>query len=353
MFRYVVKPIRTYIFYNPDFVNASEVVYFNITEDLMVFLHIEKVGGSKFELKLVNNLTIYYNNTSEWKLACNKKKENVSLLPNSTDNYENYYCPRMPFKNESVLNATFSNNWLVCRPTISWPCGVHPDYPKLNSCMQKAKIEGKIKGKIHYITLLREPILRYISEWRHIVRSINKYGIDSPFKTSNICNKEVSMTECMPFELGKRENKTISLEEYILCNNNIGTNRQTRLLANYYHEKDGCNLFKRENRVFLLESAKNVLKNMSFFGLTEYEDQSQKLFEKTFNKTFKINNIVKRRKRKHGSIEIYNLLNATALETVKKLNILDVELYDYAKNLFFQRLVSQKIYFKIETKPVL
>ena len=72
----------------------------------------------------------------------------------------------------------------------------------------------------------------------------------------------------------------------------MANNRQTRSLAYYDQNKTDCNLFKLENKRELLKNAKNVLNQMSFFAITEYEELSQLLFEKTFENSFKFINRV-------------------------------------------------------------
>lgn len=73
------------------------------------------------------------------------------------------YCFR-PNRNE---------NWLFSRYSTGWKCGLHADWTELISCvdLELDKNEGEIaKRRYYYITLLREPIVRYLSEFRHVQR---------------------------------------------------------------------------------------------------------------------------------------------------------------------------------------
>ena len=73
---------------------------------------------------------------------------------------------------------------------------------------------------------------------------------------------------------------------------------------------------------------------MSFFGLTEYQKISQYIFEETFNLRFAIPF------EQHNStlsMQAFDSLTEAQKKKVKKNNSLDIELYDFAKELMLQR----------------
>lgn len=73
---------------------------------------------------------------------------------------------------------------------------------------------------------------------------------------------------------------------------------------------------------------------MSFFGLTEYQKNSQYIFEETFNLRFAIPF------EQHNStlsMQAFELLSETQKKKIMSINALDIELYDFAKDLMFQR----------------
>jgi heparan sulfate 6-O-sulfotransferase HS6ST1 len=73
---------------------------------------------------------------------------------------------------------------------------------------------------------------------------------------------------------------------------------------------------------------------MSFFGLTEYQKISQYIFEETFNLRFAIPF------EQHNatlSMQAFDGLAPSQKRKVKDINALDIELYDFAKQLMFQR----------------
>jgi hypothetical protein len=161
----------------------------------------------------------------------------------------------------------------------------------------------------------------------------------NPFHESqNPCNQEVSLATCLNNMTIQEE---LTLEKFTECKNNIANNRQTRLLADYGDKN--CTLFEEKNKEQLVRNAKNVLKKMSFFGITEYEELSQKLFEKTFHNVFKIDYNVVPGKYKTTTLNYVKSLNKTLIEKIDAINDLDWELYQYAKVLFFERINHYKI----------
>ena len=96
----------------------------------------------------------------------------------------------------------------------------------------------------------------------------------------------------------------------------------------------------------MLQSAMKNLQSMSYFGLMEYQAESQYLFEKTFNLKFFVPfSQVTQNETRAG--KVLPTLNDSVLDQIKNLNSLDVELYTLAKRLFFKRVT----YFKeIEKK---
>jgi hypothetical protein len=317
-----------------------EDVSFNRSTDLIAFLHIEKTSSSNFEHVIMNNLKYYYTLSDRSENACLLKS--ISNLSNSK--YAKYYCPRDDSKIYNKKSLSIRNSWFLGRQTygwaVHWKCNVHSDFAKFKYCTDYIKKENKFLQRIHFITLIREPIQRYVSEWKHVAKETRE-GIKLTFNSINVCNNEISMFDCIP-NLNK---KNLSLEDFIACKNNMAANRQTRLLA-FYNEtnKKSCGIFREENKLKLLENAKNVLfKKMSFFGLTEYDNLSRKLFEKTFKNSFKFEGVKKKSKLK--TVKYIQSIEKDLLEEIKRLNDLDLELYKYAKRIFFERLDFYNISF--------
>ena len=91
----------------------------------------------------------------------------------------------------------------------------------------------------------------------------------------------------------------------------------------------------------MLASAKRNLELMSYFGLTEKQFESQFLFEETFNLEFKV------AFKQYDNTESSNTrskLSDKVVEEIKRMNHLDVELYEFARKLLgdrFQTLRSE------------
>lgn len=186
-----------------------------------------------------------------------------------------------------------------------------------------------------FITLLRDPLARFLSEFKHVQRGAtwksSRHWCDGRLPTP----KEI--TSCF-----KGPNwRNVSLEEFISCPHNLAFNRQTRMLADL--SLIGCYnrsaMTDAERNSILLFSAKQNLKRMAFFGLCEEQLITQYLFEQTFNIKFKRPFVQFNQTRSH---EVFQSLNYKTITKIKELNHLDVALYSYAKELFRKRFAKIK-----------
>jgi len=285
---------------NDDFQSKFDINKF----DVMVFLHIQKTGGTSFGKHLVRDLDL------KRKCTCQRKKKRC-------------YCFR-PNRNE---------NWLFSRYSTGWKCGLHADWTELTGCVDQEldKNEGETaKRRYFYITLLRSPIPRYLSEFRHVQRG-------ATWKNSrHFClGRQATADELPPCYSGENW-IDVTLDEFADCESNLAANRQTRMLADLAlvncYNRSSIPLHER-NRL-MLASAKRNLAAMSFFGLTEYQKISQYIFEETFNLRFAIPF------EQHNStlsMQAFESLTPFQKKKIKDINALDIELYDFAKQLMFQR----------------
>ncbi|XP_072482638.1 heparan-sulfate 6-O-sulfotransferase 2 isoform X1 [Notamacropus eugenii] len=307
-------------------------VDFNIKgDDLIVFLHIQKTGGTTFGRHLVRNIQL------EQPCECKAGQKKCT-------------CHR-PGKRET---------WLFSRFSTGWSCGLHADWTELTNCVPSivdSKKEVKLrptscckskkahcvcrdpKGayqrrgakkrrNFYYITILRDPVSRYLSEWRHVQRG-------ATWKASlHVCDGRSPTIEELPSCYTGDDWSGCSLKEFMDCPYNLANNRQVRMLSDL--SLVGCyNLSvmpeEQRNKV-LLDSAKENLKCMAFFGLTEFQRKTQYLFEKTFNMNF-ISPFTQYNNTRASSVEI----DQQTQKRIEALNFLDMELYEYAKDLFLQR----------------
>ena len=179
------------------------------------------------------------------------------------------------------------------------------------------------------MTILRDPIKRYISEYMHVRRG-------ATWKTAHLmCNGREATLEEVPVCYDDVDWSNVSLDEFLQCPYNLAHDRQTRMLANLSvvncYNTTGMDKKVRDEK--MLASAKANLLDMAFFGLTEYQKDTQFLFEHTFNLKFmssflQYNSTSTKRAR----------ISEGQKERLIERNTLDIRLYQFARDLFFQRL---------------
>lgn len=72
-----------------------------------------------------------------------------------------------------------NENWLFSRYSTGWKCGLHADWTELTNCVDTElnKIEGEgIKRRYFYLTIIRDPVARYLSEFKHVQRGATWRG---------------------------------------------------------------------------------------------------------------------------------------------------------------------------------
>jgi len=130
----------------------------------------------------------------------------------------------------------------------------------------------------------------------------------------------------------------VTLDEFMDCPHNLATNRQTRMLANLlligcYNASKIVNQTQRQSIMF--NSAVTNLQKLKFFGLLENQSETQTLFEQTFSvrftQSFVQSNIT------HAE-EAEPEVTVEQLRRIVQLNQLDIQLYNYAKQLFEARV---------------
>lgn len=174
---------------------------------------------------------------------------------------------------------------------------------------------------------------RYLSEWKHVQRG-------ATWKTARLfCNgRSATHDEVAPCFNGS-DWSDVTLDQFLNCNDNLARNRQTRMLANLTlincYNKTGIDIEKRGQ--VMLESAKENLLKMAYFGLTEFQKYTQELFEDTFKLRF--NTDFTQLPVTHSDrTKITDEQKAKILEQ----NKLDIDLYQFAKDLFLQRVRKMK-----------
>ncbi|KAJ8252913.1 hypothetical protein GJAV_G00206950 [Gymnothorax javanicus] len=288
--------------------DLSRHVDFDIRgNDVIVFLHIQKTGGTTFGRHLVRNIRL------EQPCDCKPGQKKCT-------------CHR-PGKEES---------WLFSRFSTGWSCGLHADWTELTNCVpviMNKKEAQRNRRNFYYITMLRDPVSRYLSEWKHVQRG-------ATWKTAlHMCDGRAPTQDELPACYSGDDWAGVSLPEFMDCASNLANNRQVRMLADL--SLVGCynlsSMNESERSHILLSSARANLRNMAFYGLTEFQRKTQYLFERTFGLRF---------------ISAFTQINSTRAASVgisegtrrriEHLNGLDVQLYEYAKELFLQRFQTER-----------
>lgn len=182
---------------------------------------------------------------------------------------------------------------------------------------------------------MRDPVARYLSEFRHVQRGATWKG------SRHVCNGRPATEEEIPSCFNGDNWEGVQLDEFINCESNLANNRQTRMLADL--ELIGCYdkkyMPKAERDRVMLASAKKNLQNMAFFGLTEYQKISQYIFEETFNLRFAIPF-----EQNNATVSSSTMPTLTTVQAAKvaSLNALDIELYEFAKKILFERFNKLK-----------
>ncbi|XP_016093413.1 heparan-sulfate 6-O-sulfotransferase 3 [Sinocyclocheilus grahami] len=278
-------------------------VDFNIKgDDVIVFLHIQKTGGTTFGRHLVRNIRL------EQPCDCKAGQKKCT-------------CHR-PGKQES---------WLFSRFSTGWSCGLHADWTELTNCVpviMDKRQSPKRKRNFYYITMLRDPVSRYLSEWKHVQRG-------ATWKTSlHMCDGRSPTQDELPTCYNGDDWSGVTLHEFMNCPSNLANNRQVRMLADL--SLVGCynlsTMNESERNPILLASAKSNLKNMAFYGLTEFQRKTQYLFERTFRLRF-ISAFTQINSTRAANVELRDDMR----RHIEQLNFLDMQLYEFAKELFLQR----------------
>lgn len=277
---------------------------FDLTsDDVMVFLHIQNTGGNVFGRHLVEDLVL------DRPCVC-KGKRCRCLRPNG------------------------SSQWLFSRQTVGWKCGVHPDFNELMHCTDRIldEMEGEpVKRRYFYITLLRDPITRFVSELNHF----RDQDLNGKASRHWCGGREVQVIPKCTFD------DQVTLDQFLDCPFNLAINRQTRMLSDlalvgcYNHSL----MPEKERQLIMLSSAKTNLHKMAFFGLTEFPRISQYLFQETFDMMFLDAETHSFHRTKRSLLDD---LDSKTIEKIKLVNHLDMQLYEYAKELLFDRFERLK-----------
>lgn len=189
------------------------------------------------------------------------------------------------------------------------------------------------------MTVLRDPVKRFLSEFWH-VRQGQTWS-----SSRHWCGGIEATESVLPACFDKEDLSDLTLEDFMNCKYNLAINRQAQMLSDL--ALVGCynssSMSKEDRDLIILTSAKNNLHKMSFFGLSEFPKVSQYMFETTFGLNFKVRKSLSRESLgRSARKELFKEISTKDIETIKRINYLDIEMYHYAKELLFFRFEKLK-----------
>ncbi|PAA79381.1 hypothetical protein BOX15_Mlig029954g2, partial [Macrostomum lignano] len=238
----------------------ESVDLFDSRRDVIVLLHMQKTGGSHLNRQLVSGLR-----RPDMRCQCGRGGLGGARR-------RKWRC--------SCRNSR-GDLWLVSRYSTGWLCGLHADFAALSACVpgQLAALDSDFERprRLRYVTMLRRPADRFLSEWQHARRGATWR------KSQPTCRGR----RPPPCRTGDGAWRGVSLAEFAACRANPALNRQARMLANASGLPCQA-VFANGNRTadLLLASALHNLVGMAAFGLTEWQILTQYLLSRRLGLSF-------------------------------------------------------------------
>lgn len=129
---------------------------FDPNKHVLVFLHIQKTGGSDFDRAIVKHLLLRRN--QKFVRACEKTPmfnfiETKQRRSTKAQKFKKYQCVR------GNNSGSPFDNWYFSRQTFGWVCGLHPDMADLKNCVH-GYYPNLEERDFFYFTILRNPFQR-------------------------------------------------------------------------------------------------------------------------------------------------------------------------------------------------
>lgn len=203
--------------------------------------------------------------------------------------------------------------------------------------------------RFHFITMLRDPVKRFISEYFHVKLTGTMWIREEPPRSPDQFCLRGLIAKC---SLKNKHWRDVTLEEFLTCPWNQAFNRETRMLAVYDSKFTMCDYVKQsaiENNPNMTELNEELLRrailglhSLKWFGLAEYQRESRRLLERMFDDRFKFKNEVNQKPTSVAN-DAQNVLSQSDMKRIKQLVHLDIRLYSYARDLFMRRLKEYKV----------
>ena len=239
------------------------------------FMHIPKTGGTSIDSAFEK---IYRLSYSRLKEAASQKT--VELLRNkSAQNQSIDFLETMRFRRSLLVYEMFRNTHFISGHTYF-----------------DTEVWNRFGHKYAYITVLREPVKRYISYYF--------FNLEKPDKAHGKINQ--SLTDFLKSEKGRRAGKVYAR---YLCGN------LERISANDFPNHDD------------IAKAKENLKKFKAVGFLENIEAFKQTIEKDFSLNIKI-------PYKNKNVAKNINISPEITDQIRRNCQIDLEIYNYAKNIF-------------------
>lgn len=178
-------------------------------------------------------------------------------------------------------------------------------------------IHNYIPHSSQYITFLRNPVERIVSFYYYILRQTDIYLYDI------VVNGKMPLAEFV--------NSSISPEI---------SNLQVKMIAG--HSQEDGNLPEKVNSASLEVAKKRLAKDFAAFGLTERFDESLLLFSHKLHWPAGSQNLAYSTLNRDPTRESRTEVTPQVVDDIRRNNVLDMQLYEYAAKLFEKRLGNPK-----------
>ncbi|KAL6055987.1 Sulfotransferase [Balamuthia mandrillaris] len=261
-------------------------------KDLLVHVHLQKSGGKTFN-------SVLESGAKEGKSSC--------------------------------LSPSFfqGSTWLLSRSTTKWRCGVHPSYTRWNQCLS-TKFGNR---NPLWITQVRHPVERF---WHEYLETQGTFQLWHVFWPTDCGGKVIDTRPPDPrkYERGRDPPFQGNLEDFkswASHETNAGRNRQTIMLSTLVPSlcEGGLQLGNPEHERLILEDAKRVLlEELHVVGIYEAPTELWQMLRHKFPQLCfeAFPEFVSQQK-----------VPEEVVEMIKEINHLDIELWEFARDLFWRR----------------
>jgi hypothetical protein len=151
---------------------TTSSIKINPDRHMLVFFNIHETLGTYFDRTLVDNLYYYNAQQKTWKKGCQSVLVKNGLVGTKSRLLRKFECKRWNGKNES---------WYLSENIVNWHCGRYVGLSDLKHCITNSSFITPPQD-LYYISMLRNPITRYLSEYQYI-KSNSKWLFEFEPKT--------------------------------------------------------------------------------------------------------------------------------------------------------------------------